>query len=142
MKKALNYFINSCNNLQSIALLGIRLILAYNFYTTAIVKWEDINSVVEWFTSMNIIFPKANAYFVASIEMIAVFAFILGIGTRIVSIILMPVLAVAIYTVHFQNGYSVGNNGYEIPLYYILMLTILLSFGSGKLSLDNFLKIK
>jgi putative oxidoreductase len=142
LKKALNYFINSCNNLQSIALLGIRLILAYNFYTTAIVKWEDINSVVEWFTSMNIIFPKANAYFVASIEMIAVFAFILGIGTRIVSIILMPVLAVAIYTVHFQNGYSVGNNGYEIPLYYILMLTILLSFGSGKLSLDNFLKIK
>lgn len=116
--------------------------MAYNFYTTAIVKWEDINSVVEWFTSMNIIFPKANAYFVASIEMIAVFAFILGIGTRIVSIILMPVLAVAIYTVHFQNGYSVGNNGYEIPLYYILMLTILLSFGSGKLSLDNFLKIK
>jgi putative oxidoreductase len=140
LKKALHYFINCCNNLQSIALLGIRLILAYNFYTTAIVKWEDINSVAEWFESMNIIFPKAHAYFVASIEMLAVFAFILGIGTRLISIILIPVLAVAIYTVHLQNGYSVGNNGYEIPLYYILMLLVLIGFGAGKLSIDNFLK--
>jgi len=43
---------------------------------------------------------------------------------------------IATFTVHLSNGFSVGNNGFEIPLYYFLFLLILASHGAGKFSLD------
>ena len=46
-------------------------------------------------------------------------------------------MLVAIFTVHSGNGFEAGNNGYEIPLYYILMNLILIAFGAGKYSLDR-----
>jgi putative oxidoreductase len=48
-------------------------------------------------------------------------------------------MLVAIKTVHFENGFSAGENGYEIPLYYIIMLLILLFNGGGKISIDRIL---
>jgi putative oxidoreductase len=42
----------------------------------------------------------------------------------------------ATFFVHWINGFSVGNNGFEIPLYYFIFLGILLSRGAGKFSLD------
>ena len=51
-------------------------------------------------------------------------------------------MLVAIITVHFANGFSAGDNGFEIPLYYLLFLGIFASFGAGKLSIDNFLSKK
>jgi putative oxidoreductase len=49
---------------------------------------------------------------------------------------LMVVMFVATLTVHLSNGFSVANNGFEIPLYYFLFLSILASHGAGKFSLD------
>jgi putative oxidoreductase len=46
-------------------------------------------------------------------------------------------MIVAIFTVHLPNGFNAGNNGFEIPLYYMLFLFIFLSHGAGKFSLDN-----
>ena len=48
-------------------------------------------------------------------------------------------MLVAIVTVHMGNGFEAGNNGFEIPLYYILMLFILVVNGAGKISIDNLL---
>jgi len=39
--------------------------------------------------------------------------------------------------VHWGHGYAAGDNGFEIPLYYMLMLVALFVFGPGKLSLDQ-----
>lgn len=50
-------------------------------------------------------------------------------------------MIVAIATVHIGNGFEAGENGFEIPLYYILMLLTLFTFGAGKYSLDQFLKL-
>ena len=44
-----------------------------------------------------------------------------------------------ITTVHLTHGFSAGDNGFEIPLYYMLFLAIFASFGAGKLSLDHLL---
>jgi putative oxidoreductase len=139
VKKVIQFVFKITSNLQSLGLLLIRLILAYNFYATAIVKWEDIQSVADWFESLNIPLAKFNAYFVATIEMLSVFLFAMGIATRLISLLLIPTILVAIYTVHWENGYAVGDNGYEIPLYYLSMLFVLLGFGSGKVSLNYFL---
>jgi putative oxidoreductase len=71
---------------------------------------------------------------------VGVFLLILGLGTRFISIPLMVTMLVAIKTVHWQNGFPAGDNGWEIPFYYLLMLFVLLAFGSGKISVDFLIK--
>lgn len=136
IKKLIEKFNNSANKGQSIALLGLRLVLAYGFYETAKIKWQDIGSVADWFESIGIIAPKFNAYLAATTEMAGVFLLALGLGVRFISIPLIITMVVAIKTAHWANGFAAGDNGYEIPLYYLLMLLVLTGFGAGKLSAD------
>ena len=125
--------------LQSVSLLFLRLILAYGFYEPAKNKWADISSVAEWFGSMGLPLPTLQAYMAASTEALGVLLLTLGLATRLISIPLMVVMIVAILMVHLPNGFSSGDNGFEIPLYYMLMLFVLVAHGAGKFSVDHFL---
>ena len=73
----------------------------------------------------------------ASVEIIGVVLLTLGLFTRLISIPLMIIMVVATITVHISNGFSVANNGFEIPLYYFLFLSLLATHGAGKFSLDS-----
>lgn len=128
---------NSLTNLNDISLFLLRLILAYGFYMPATMKWGNISGIAEWFGGMGIPLPTLNAYLAATTEMAAVILLPLGLATRFLSIPLVITMLVAIGTVHLENGFSAGDNGYEIPLYYMLMLFVLLTSGAGKLSLDH-----
>jgi len=123
--------------LKSFSLLFARLLIAYGFYEPAMMKWQDINSVAEWFGSMGIPLPTLNAYMAASTEIAGVVLLTLGLFTRLISIPLIVVMIVAIVTVHLGNGFSAGDNGFEIPLYYMTFLFIFFSHGAGKFSLDR-----
>jgi len=122
---------------QSASLLLARLAVAYGFYEPAVTKWKDIDGIATWFGSMGIPFPTLNAYMAASTEVLGVVLLTLGLFTRLISIPLMVVMVVAIMTVHLGNGFSAGDNGFEIPLYYLLFLFIFISHGAGKYSLDH-----
>ena len=122
---------------KSLALLFARLAIAYGFYEPAMMKFKDIGSVAEWFGSMGIPFPTLNAYMAASTEVLGVVLLTLGLLTRAISIPLIIIMIVAIVTVHLPNGFSAGNNGFEIPFYYMLFLLTFLSHGAGKFSLDR-----
>ena len=124
-------------NFQSISLLFARLIVAYGFFEPAKAKWSDINAIAQWFGSMGMPFPTLNAYMAASTEALGVVLLTLGLFTRLISIPLMVVMVVAIVTVHLPHGFEAGNNGFEIPLYYMLFLFVFLSHGAGKFSLDH-----
>jgi len=123
--------------LNDIPALFFRIILAYGFYGPATMKWGNISGIAEWFASMGIPFPILNAYLAASTEMAAIILLPLGLATRFISIPLIITMIVAIVTVHFSNGFEAGNNGFEIPLYYMLMLFALLINGAGKISIDH-----
>lgn len=139
MKTFIEKLRSFANKLDSLILLLIRLTLAYGFYTPAIMKWNDINAIAGWFKSMGYPFPLVNAYLAGVTEVAGVVLLILGLGTRLISIPLIIVMIVAIYTVHIKNGFEAGDNGFEIPLYYILMLSSLIVYGAGKYSINNFL---
>ena len=130
---------NILSNGQSLSLLLARFAVAYGFYDPAMQKWSDIGSVATWFGSMGIPFPTLNAYMAASTELLGVILLTLGLFTRLISIPLMVVMVVAITTVHLAHGFSAGDNGFEIPMYYFLFLAIFASFGAGKFSLDYLL---
>ena len=126
-------------NFQALSLLLARLAVAYGFYEPALNKWKDIDGIASWFGTMGIPFPTLNAYMAASTEAIGVVLLTLGLLTRLISVPLMVVMVVAITTVHLAHGFSAGDNGFEIPLYYMLFLLIFASHGAGKFSLDHVL---
>jgi putative oxidoreductase len=134
--------IKHLSKLKDVHLLVVRLILAYGFYNPAIMKWQNISSITEWFAGMGIPLPDLNAYLAASTEMTGVVLLTLGLANRIISIPLIFVMIVAIVTVHIGNGFEAGNNGFEIPVYYILLLLVILIYGAGKFSVDYLLQLK
>lgn len=125
--------------LSDLPLLLIRLVLAYGFYNPAMMKLKDINSIADWFSSINIPFPLINAYLAAGTEISGIILLTLGLFTRIISVPLIITMIVAIITVHWENGFEAGENGYEIPLYYLIMLFTLIVYGPGRISLDHIL---
>ena len=152
-------------NLQSVALLGVRFILAYTFFAPAMMKWSDMAATASWFEYMGIPFPTLNAYMAASTEMAGVVLLTLGLFSRLISIPLLVTMIVAIITVHGTNGYNVISeslqwtdayingeqvsgtvvflqNGYENVLNYMAMLLVIIGFGPGKISVDYFIKKK
>ncbi len=140
MKKLQNN-INQSYQIKDLVLLALRLVLAYGFFNPALMKIKDINSIVDWFESINIPLPTINAYLATGTEVLGVIFLTLGLFTRWISIPLMITMLVAIVTVHIENGFETSKNGFEIPLYYILMLLSLFTFGAGKYSLDQILKL-
>ncbi|MBS1740488.1 HvfX family Cu-binding RiPP maturation protein [Elizabethkingia miricola] len=137
--KLIDKYYCGADKLKDISLLFIRLILAYGFFNPAMMKIKDVNSIADWFGSMNIPFPHLNAYLSTGTEVLGVILLTLGLFSRIISIPLIITMIVAIITVHWSNGFEAGNNGFEIPLYYMIMLFALIAFGSGKFSVDYLL---
>ena len=140
MKRILELWSNFTIKLESgkdISLLLFRLVLAYGFYMPAKMKWADIGAIAQWFDGMGIPLPTLNAYLAAGTEAVGVVLLALGLGTRLISIPLIITMIVAIITVHLGNGFDAGDNGLEIPLYYILMLSSLFFMGAGRFSLDR-----
>jgi len=142
MKTLLEKLRTFANKSDSLILLIIRLALAYGFYKPAIMKWNDINAIGGWFESMGYPFPYLNAYLAGITEVAGVVLLVLGLGTRLISVPLIFVMLVAIFTVHIGNGFEAGNNGFEIPLYYMIMLLTLVVFSGGKYSVDYFISRK
>jgi len=129
-------------NLKDLPLLFLRLILAYGFWITANMKLGNVSGIANWFESMNYPFPLLNAYLATITETAGVILLALGLGTRLISVPLIIVMLVAITTVHWGNGFDAGDNGSEIPLYYILMLIVLIVYGPGRISIDNLIEKK
>jgi len=120
-------------------MLLVRLVIAYGFAVPALVKINDLEGTVKWFTSISIPFPGLAAYLVSGIETMGIILLILGLFTRVISILLSFVMLGAMLFVHIQHGFSVANNGIEIPLYYFIFLMLFATFGGGKYSLDHLL---
>jgi putative oxidoreductase len=135
--KTYDHFSDNISKLADLPLLFLRLILAYGFYNPAMMKLKDVNAIGGWFESMGYPLPYLNAYMATITEGLGVILLVLGLGTRIISVPLMVTMLVAIFSVHYANGFAAGDNGYEIPLYYLLMLFTLFVMGPGRLSADK-----
>ncbi len=120
----------------------MRIVLAIGFYGPAMMKLKNFNNIVEWFGSIGIPMPTLNAYLATGTETLGFVLLFLGLGTRIIAIPLIITMIVAIVTVHLGHGFEAGNNGFEIPLYYMIMLFTLMVYGSGKFSVDHLLNKK
>lgn len=124
-----------------LAPLGLRLLLAYEFWESGLEKWNGEN----WFTDIQDQFPFPFNLLSADLswqlstwtELVGPVALVLGLGTRFASVSLIVLTLVAWASVHAGNGYNVCDNGFKLPLMYLVMFLPLLLAGAGKLSLDH-----
>jgi len=121
---------------KNIVLLLVRLVVAYGFSTPAIMKINDIEGTTKWFKALGIPLAEFFSYLVASVESLGLILLIFGLFSRLSALVLSCVMLGAIFFVHLHNGFSVANNGFEIPLYYLLFLLTVVTQGAGKYSLD------
>lgn len=126
-----------------LGMLGIRLLLAWEFWEAGVMKYTGENwfiNVQEDFPFPFSVIPVDISWFLATwSELLGAIALVIGLGTRFFSVSLIILTIVAWASVHAGNGYNVCDNGYKLPLMYLIMFIPLVLSGPGKLSIDHWL---
>ncbi|KAA3617775.1 MAG: DoxX family protein [Calditrichaeota bacterium] len=108
MLELYNKFRDSLSLLEDVAPLLFRFLLAYVFYVTGMMKFNNFEGIVYWFEhGLNLPFPTLNAFMATATEVAGFVLLFLGLGTRLISIPLFFVMIVAMVTVHMDNGWLV-----------------------------------
>lgn len=126
-----------------LAPLGLRLLLAYEFWESGVEKFKGEN----WFADIqdqfpfpfNMVPPEISWQIATWSELLGPVLLVLGLGTRFASASLIILTVVAWASVHAGNGYNVCDNGFKLPLMYLVMFVPLLLSGAGKLSVDHWI---
>lgn len=116
----------------------LRFILGITFFIHGYVKFRDgIENTVAWFESIGL--PGILAYGVASVELIGGILLILGLATRLVSVLFAGMMIGATLKVKIAIGF-LGNGqmaGYELDLAFLAMAIYLVLNGSSLLSVGH-----
>ncbi|KFN41334.1 DoxX family protein [Arenimonas oryziterrae] len=139
-----------------LAPLGLRLLLAWEFWESGIEKYRGEN----WFADIQSSFPFPFNHVPANIswgmatwfEILGALALLFGLGTRFFAFSLLVLTMVATAAVHWPadwmslselaKGYAISNEGFgnfKLPLIFAVMLLPLVFRGAGCFSLDALL---
>ncbi|WP_044748879.1 DoxX family protein [Bacillus alveayuensis] len=128
-------------NKQDFGGLILRITLGIIFLVHGIVKFQSgIDNIAGWFSSIGL--PGLMAYGVALLEVVGGIALILGIGTRVVSVLFALLMVGAIVKVKLAAGF-LGNGemaGWEFDLALLAMSIYLVLSEQQPLSVDRWIK--
>ncbi len=96
--------------LDGLAPLALRLYLFFPLLMAGRQKISGMESTIEWFGNpdwgLGLPFPTLLAYLAAYTEFVGAFLLLLGLATRWISIPLIFTMVVAIFAVHWSNGWA------------------------------------
>lgn len=139
-------FASTLNHLQSLLLLAIRLYWGFQFVQDGYGKLTHLARVTEFFTSLNLPAPGATAMFVALVEFGGGILFALGLGSRLVSLVLFVNMTMAYLSVpddraNFSHIFSNPSDFYNAtPYTYWFAALIILIFGPGAIAFDTLIR--
>ena len=136
--------------------LPLRLIIGFGFMAHG---WAKLSRGPSGFanllTQIGAPFPEATAWVSTFVELLGGLAILVGAFVEIVSVPLIVMMLVAMFTVHLKYGFSAVNTiglteegpqfgppGYEVNLLYVAGLVSLILSGAGALSFDRLLSRK
>jgi putative oxidoreductase len=129
------------SSLQSPFLLVVRLYWGWQFMQTGWGKFHNLARVAQFFTSLGIPFPHANAALVASIEFFGGALLIIGLGSRIVGLVLSFNMLVAYITADREALSSIFSSPGKFygadPYTFLFAALLVLIFGAGLFSMDH-----
>lgn len=121
-----------------VSTLILRLVLGVTFFIHGLVKFQGgIENIVGWFDSIGL--PGVLAYGVAVLEMVGGLALIIGLGSRIVSALLVLLMLGAIVKGKLAVGF-LGNGqgaGWELDLALLAMALFIAINDSKMFALDK-----
>ncbi len=89
----------------------------------------------QFFENINIPMPVVMAYMSKAVEFFGGIVLILGLFTRLMSLVLVLNMLIALGTTFQFNIFSGG----ELPFLYMLVFAVFVGVGGGRFSLDKFL---
>jgi putative oxidoreductase len=128
---------------RPLAPLLTRLVIGHAFVQTGVGKWQNFSDTVDFFRSIGLPAPAANAAFIASLEVVGGAALILGLGTHLFSALLSSTMVVALLTADRESfvGAITGSSDKTLtdvlPIVFLMPLVWLIAFGAGPLSVDD-----
>ena len=131
------------NRLRSPLLLAIRLYWGWQFAQDGWGKLTHLDKVTDFFTTLNLPMPGTTALFVALVELCAGILFLLGIASRLTSLVLfvnmtMAYLSVPDDRVNFSHIFSKPEDFYgATPYTYWFAALLILILGPGWFALDT-----
>lgn len=133
-------------------LLALRIWAGQEFLLAGYTKLIAGVPAPAWFAGLSFPFPHTlfgadfNWLMAGIIEFGLGTALLLGLMTRLAALGLLYIAYVAVYTVHFDLGWSGWNQietdqglGFKVPLMLGIMLFALFTQGGGRLSVDRFI---
>jgi putative oxidoreductase len=134
------------NRLQSSLLLAIRLYWGYQFCQDGWGKLTHLDKVTDFFTSLNLPAPHMTAVMVGSVELFGGAFFLLGLLSRLTSLVLFVNMTVAYLSVpddrvNFSHILSKPDDFYGAsPYTYWFAALLILILGPGYFAVDMLLK--
>jgi putative oxidoreductase len=133
------------NSLQSPFLLVVRCYWGWQFAQSGWGHLTHMQKTVEFFSSLNIPLPAANAWFISLLEFAGGILLIIGLGSRLVALLLTGDMVVAYVTADrdalktvFASDNTAFLNAAEFSL--LAAALVILIFGPGKIALDHLLQ--
>ncbi len=108
-------------------------------------SWFDgygLEGTGQWMESIGLAPGYLMALAAGSAEFFGGLFLVLGLLTRPSALMLAITMVVAIFSVHFQNGLFMSNNGYEFALSLLAVSVALAMSGAGKVAIDNLIAEK
>ena len=125
-------------------LLFMRVFWGVAFFYAGWGKFQNIDSVINFFSSIDIPFPIFSAYLVAFCETFGGILLVIGLASRIAAVPLIIIMIVAYITAHYGVITSFLQNPQEFvdekAFLFLLTAVLVLCFGPGVFSLDAIIK--
>ncbi len=135
--------ISAASSLDSVFLLAIRLYWGVQMHMTGTGKLHDLDRVTNFFTSLGIPAPGANAVFIAILECLGGLLFTVGLGARLVALLFVGDMLVAYIAADREALLSIFSDPDKFyvatPFTFLISSLIVLIFGPGKISVDALL---
>jgi putative oxidoreductase len=145
---AYTWLIDSGNFLQHFLLLAFRINWGWQFFQSGQGKLINHEKVVSFFTSLNIVQPDLNAWFVAGLECFGGLLLLAGFASRPIGLLLatnmlVAYLAVAEDRAKLLNIFSDPNPFLAAdPFFFLLTALLVFCFGPGAISIDGLIARK
>jgi putative oxidoreductase len=132
--------------LQSFLLLVVRLYWGWQFFLTGKGKLMDLDKPTEFFQSLGIPFPHAQAMLAGATESFGGLLLLAGLCSRLVSIPLMILLSVAYLTADLDKVKMIFSDPDKFltadEFLFLFAVVLVFVFGPGKFSIDWLIKRK
>lgn len=146
LERLYRLLIRAGDSLQPVFLLAVRLYWGWQFSEDGWGKLHNLSRVTDFFSSLGLPAPGLTAAFIGGLELVGGVLLAIGLGSRLIALLLTGNMLMAYITADREALFSVFSDPDKFtaasPYTYLFASVIVLVFGPGKLSVDAWLAKK